>query len=69
MHLEIEDLYFDGDRVGINFEYDEEFKRKVAQARNVSYLSKKDLQIYIVEKIKDVISSEEFLDLKKQLED
>ena len=69
MHLEIDKLYFDGDRVGIDFEYDEDFKAKIAKICNTNYISKKDLQTFIISKLKDVISSEELLELRKQLED
>ena len=47
MHLEIDKLYFRGDRVGIDFEYDEDFQNKVADLCGVPQLSKRQLQIFI----------------------
>ena len=69
MHLEIDKLYFIGDRVGMDFEYDEDFRRQVARVCGTQYMSKKDLQLFIVDALTNVISSEQISELKDCIED
>ena len=68
MHLEIDKLYFHGNRIGIDFEYDEDFCKKVALQLGREQITKKELQFYIINIIKENISAEEFLSIKKQLQ-
>ena len=68
MHLEIDKLYFVGNRVGIDFEYDEEFRKQVALACGEQYMSKRDLQLFIIKALSNVISSEQISDLKNCIE-
>ena len=68
MHLEIDKLYFRGDRVGIDFEYDEDFQNKVADLCGVSQLSKRQLQIFIVKILENAISQENILELKQYVD-
>lgn len=68
MHLEIDSLYFDGEKMGVNFEYDEDFRRSVAKVCGVNYISKKDLQDYVVCVMTHVLSQEDISNLRKELE-
>jgi hypothetical protein len=68
MHLKIDNLSFDGDLVGIDFEYDEDFRRSVARACNVSYISQKDLQRYIVHTVRNVVNVKELLELRDEVD-
>jgi hypothetical protein len=69
MHLEIDKLYFVGDRLGMDFEYDEEFRKYVARVCGTRYMSKKDLQFFIIEALTNVISSEQISELKDCIDD
>ena len=69
MHLKIDSLHFDGSNMGVDFEFDEDFRRQVAKICNVSYINKRDLQAYVVKAMKNVLSQEDIFCLKKQLED
>jgi hypothetical protein len=68
MHLKIDNLSFDGNQVGIDFEYDEDFRRSVAHACGVSYISQKDLQKYIVYTMQNVIDVRELLELRDEMD-
>jgi hypothetical protein len=68
MHLEIDNLYFEGERMGVDFEYDEEFRRNVAKICGVNYISKKELQIFVVHAMKHVLSQEDISNLRKEIE-
>jgi hypothetical protein len=68
MHLEIDKLYFRGDRVGIDFEYDDDFQNKVADLCGVPQLSKRQLQIFIVKILENAISQENILELKQYVD-
>ena len=65
MHLEIDKLYFSGNKVGIDFEYDDDFQNKVADLCGVTHLSKRQLQIFIVKILENTISQEHILELKQ----
>lgn len=67
MHLEIDSLYFDGDKISVNFEYDQDFQKQVAKVCGVNRISKKNLQIFIISAIKKAISSEDILELRNQM--
>mgnify|MGYP003330255186 CR=1 FL=1 len=69
MHLEIDDLYFDGNRMGVDFEYDEDFRRTVAQICGSRYISKKNLQLFVLAAMTHVISSEDVSLLRKEMEE
>ncbi len=64
MHLKIDNLIFNGNHVGIDFEYDDDFRRKVANICGLSYISKKALQKYIVITVQNVIDSKKLLELR-----
>lgn len=68
MHLEIDNLYFEGERMGVDFEYDEEFRRSVAKLCGVNYISKKELQTFVVHAMKHVLSQEDISNLRKEVE-
>jgi hypothetical protein len=68
MHLEIDKLYFNGGRVGMDFEYDEDFQNKVAKICGTPRLSKKQLQIFIVSVLENTISREDILELKEYVD-
>ena len=64
MHLEIGKLHFHGNnRIGIDFEYDEDFRKKVALQLGNEQITKKELQLYIINIIKKNISAEQFLSI------
>jgi hypothetical protein len=63
MHLKIDNLYLKGNSIGIDFEYDEDFRYSVARACGVSYISKRDLQLYVICVMKDVLDTKELLKL------
>jgi len=68
MHLKIDSLIFEGNQVGIDFEYDEDFRQSVAKACGVSYISKKDLQKYIVYAMRNALNQEQLLELRNQID-
>lgn len=68
MHLEIDNLVFDGNQVGIDFEYDEDFRKSVAKICGVPYISKKDLQKYIVYTMQSVIDFNKLMELRDQID-
>ena len=68
MHLEIDNLIFEGNQVGIDFEYDEDFRKSVAKICGVNYISKKDLQKYIVCTMQSVIDFNKLLELRDQVD-
>jgi hypothetical protein len=69
MHLEIDNLHFEGERMAVDFEYDEDFRRSVAKICGVNYISKKDLQEFVVHAMKHVLSQEDINGLRKELEE
>jgi hypothetical protein len=68
MHLKIDNLYLEGNSVGIDFEYDEDFRRSVARACGVSYISKRDLQKYVLYVMKEAIDPQELLKLGNEID-
>ena len=68
MHIEIDKLYFNGDKMGVDFEYDEDFCHKVADICGVETLTKKELQSFVIGAMRNVITSEDIEELKKQVE-
>jgi hypothetical protein len=68
MHLKIDSLHFDGNNMGVDFEFDEDFRRQVAKACNVNHITKKDLQNYVVYTMKNVLSQEDISLLRQNLE-
>jgi hypothetical protein len=68
MHLKIDNLTFDGSQVGVDFEYDEDFRRSVARVCGVSYISQKDLQKYIVYTMQNVLDVNELLELRDEMD-
>jgi hypothetical protein len=69
MHLEIDKLYFNGSKVGIDFEYDEDFRNMVAEVCDAPHLSKKQLQLYVISVLQNTISREDILELKHCIEE
>jgi hypothetical protein len=68
MHLEIDHLHFDGDKMSIDFEYDDDFQKKVAKVCGLNHISKKDLQSFIVLVMQHAISKEDILKLRNQID-
>mgnify|MGYP000538042338 FL=1 len=68
MHLEIGNLHFEGEKMAIDFEFDNDFRSKVARVRGTNYISKKDLQDYVVGAMKQVLTQEDISNLRKELE-
>lgn len=68
MHLKIDNLHLNGNQIGIDFEYDEDFRQTVAQACGVSYISKKDLQKYVLCIMRNVIDPKELLKLRNEID-
>lgn len=68
MHLEIDNLIFNGNQVGVDFEYDEDFRQSVAKACGLSYISKRDLQKYIVYAMRNVLNQDQLLELRNQID-
>jgi uncharacterized protein (DUF2267 family) len=68
MHLEIDKIYFNGNRVGVDFEYDEDFLKEVSNVCGSNRLSKKELQLYIMSVLTDTISQEYITELRQYLD-
>ncbi len=68
MHLKIDNLIFEGNQVGIDFEYDEDFRRCVARECGLSYISQKDLQKYITYTMQNIIDPNKLLELRDQID-
>jgi len=68
MHLKIDNLVFSDNQVGVDFEYDEDFRRSVARVCGVSYISQKDLQKYIVSAMQNVLNGDELLKLRNEID-
>ena len=55
--------------MGVDFEYDEDFRRTVAQICGSRYISKKNLQLFVLAAMTHVISSEDVSLLRKEMEE
>ena len=67
MHLRIDNLYFIEDRVGVDFEYDEDFKKCVAQIYGKNSITKTQLQTFIIKTLSSTIDLDLLDDIKKEL--
>ena len=68
MHLEIDNLQFEGEKMAVDFEYDEEFRRNVARVCGVNYISKRELQAFVIHAMKHVLSQEDISNLRREIE-
>ena len=68
MYLKIDNLSFTNNHVGVDFEYDEDFRHSVAKACGVSYISQKDLQKYIVCTMQNVLDMKELMELRDEID-
>lgn len=68
MHLKIDKLHFDGDKMSVDFEYDDDFRKEVSKICGVNYISKKDLQYFVILAMKHSLSKEDILELRNQVD-
>lgn len=68
MHLKIDKLHFEGDKMSVDFEYDDDFRKEVSKACGVNYISKKDLQHFVILAMKHSLSKEDILKLRNQVD-